>query len=67
MDIFHKESFGPVAPVCKVNSFEEAVALANDSKYGLEVRRHVGEGGQEHVERQDRDAGQQDECHETRR
>tara|TARA_B100000029_G_scaffold482456_2_gene532492 strand:- start:881 stop:2401 length:1521 start_codon:yes stop_codon:yes gene_type:complete len=35
MDIFHNESFGPVAPVCRVKSFEEALELANDSKYGL--------------------------------
>lgn len=35
MDIFHNESFGPIAPICKVGSFEEALALANDSKYGL--------------------------------
>ena len=35
MDIFHNESFGPVAPICKVSSFDEALALANDSNYGL--------------------------------
>jgi betaine-aldehyde dehydrogenase len=35
MDIFHNESFGPVAPICKVSGFDEALALANDSKYGL--------------------------------
>jgi len=35
MDIFHNESFGPVAPICKVSSFDEALRLANDSKYGL--------------------------------
>jgi betaine-aldehyde dehydrogenase len=29
------ESFGPVAPVCPVASFDEAVALANRSRYGL--------------------------------
>ncbi len=35
MDIFNSESFGPVAPICKVDSFDEALARANDSNYGL--------------------------------
>jgi betaine-aldehyde dehydrogenase len=35
MTIFNNESFGPVAPICRVQSFEEGLALANDSKYGL--------------------------------
>ena len=35
MTLFHQESFGPVAPICRVGSFEEAVELANASKYGL--------------------------------
>jgi len=35
MDIVHAESFGPVAPLVRVESFEEALALANDSDYGL--------------------------------
>ena len=35
MDIFQNESFGPVAPICKVSSFEQAMQLANDSKFGL--------------------------------
>ena len=29
------ESFGPVAPLCPVSSFEEAIRLANRSKYAL--------------------------------
>lgn len=33
--IFDQEMFGPVASVYKVNSEEEAVALANNSSYGL--------------------------------
>ena len=33
--ILNEESFGPVAPVCKVASFEEAITLANRSRYGL--------------------------------
>jgi len=35
MDIFNNESFGPVAPLCKVDSFEQALEFANDSQYGL--------------------------------
>ena len=35
MDIFNSESFGPVAPICKVASFEEALDYANNSQYGL--------------------------------
>jgi acyl-CoA reductase-like NAD-dependent aldehyde dehydrogenase len=35
MDIFNNESFGPVAPICRVKSFDEGIELANDSKYGL--------------------------------
>ena len=33
--IMNNESFGPVAPVCRVRSFEEAIELANRSRYGL--------------------------------
>ena len=29
------ESFGPVAPICKVSSLDQAIELANDSDYGL--------------------------------
>jgi acyl-CoA reductase-like NAD-dependent aldehyde dehydrogenase len=35
MDIFNNESFGPVAPICKVDSFDQALELANKSNYGL--------------------------------
>lgn len=35
MDIVQEEPFGPVAPIVKVNSFEEAIALANRSRFGL--------------------------------
>ncbi|MEM7797737.1 MAG: aldehyde dehydrogenase [Chloroflexota bacterium] len=34
-DILHEEIFGPVVPVQKISSAEEALALANDSEYGL--------------------------------
>lgn len=33
--IFDQEMFGPVASIYKVNSEEEAIALANNSSYGL--------------------------------
>lgn len=35
MRIAREEIFGPVLSVLKINSFEEAVAVANDSMYGL--------------------------------
>lgn len=35
MDIFHKEVFGPVANIIFADDDDHAVALANDSEYGL--------------------------------
>ncbi|MBE9558548.1 MAG: aldehyde dehydrogenase [Proteobacteria bacterium] len=35
MDIMNAESFGPAMPICKVSNFDEAIELANRSKYGL--------------------------------
>jgi len=35
MDVMRKEIFGPVIPIARVASEDEAVKLANDSKYGL--------------------------------
>lgn len=35
MDIMQQETFGPISPVMAFDDFEEAIALANDSKYGL--------------------------------
>lgn len=35
MDIMRKEIFGPVLPIQSINGIEEAIALANDSEYGL--------------------------------
>ena len=34
-DIMHGECFGPLAPVCRVSSLDEAIMLANDSELGL--------------------------------
>ena len=35
MSIMTEETFGPVVAVCRVKNAQEAVKLANDSKYGL--------------------------------
>jgi betaine-aldehyde dehydrogenase len=35
MEILNTESFGPVMPVCRVSSFDEALQHANNSKYAL--------------------------------
>lgn len=35
MLVMREETFGPVIPIRKVNSDDEAVALMNDSEYGL--------------------------------
>lgn len=35
MQIFHEETFGPVAPFIAFETEEEAVAMANDTPYGL--------------------------------
>ena len=35
MDIMQREIFGPVVPALRVASFDQALALANDSAYGL--------------------------------
>lgn len=35
MDIIQDEVFGPVSPIMAIESFDEAIELANDSRYGL--------------------------------
>lgn len=35
MTIVHEESFGPILPVLKFNSFDEVIGFANDCDYGL--------------------------------
>jgi betaine-aldehyde dehydrogenase len=43
MEILKGETFGPVAPVCKVRSLDEAIALANDSLLGLGANIHTSD------------------------
>jgi acyl-CoA reductase-like NAD-dependent aldehyde dehydrogenase len=35
MDLFRKETFGPVAPIARVSSLDEAIERTNSSEYGL--------------------------------
>lgn len=35
MSVMSEETFGPVIPIMRVNNPEEAIGLANDSRYGL--------------------------------
>ena len=35
MDLFSTETFGPVAPIAKVSTLDEAIERTNDSPYGL--------------------------------
>jgi lactaldehyde dehydrogenase/glycolaldehyde dehydrogenase len=35
MDIMQQEIIGPITPIMPFDDFEEAVALANDTRYGL--------------------------------
>ena len=35
MSIMHQETFGPTIPIMAYSTFDEAIALANDSEYGL--------------------------------
>ncbi|MCO7176153.1 aldehyde dehydrogenase [Sporolactobacillus kofuensis] len=34
-DIMHEETFGPVIPIAEFETLDEAIALANDSEFGL--------------------------------
>lgn len=35
MIVWTEEVFGPIAPIMKAKNIDEAVALANDTEYGL--------------------------------
>ncbi len=43
MTIMKQEIFGPIVPVQRVDSFEEAIMLANDSDYGLSAYLFTGD------------------------
>jgi acyl-CoA reductase-like NAD-dependent aldehyde dehydrogenase len=43
MAIMTAETFGPVIPIMKVNDAEEALRLANDSRYGLSSSVYAGD------------------------
>lgn len=37
MDIVVNETFGPIAPIIRVNSVDEAIKIANNTEYGLQA------------------------------
>lgn len=37
MDLVERETFGPVAPIIRVNGVDEAIEVANDTEYGLQA------------------------------
>ena len=37
MDLVVRETFGPIAPLIRVNGVEEAIEIANDTDYGLQA------------------------------
>ncbi len=43
MEIIKEETFGPIIPIMKVKDQEEAVRLANDSRYGLDSSVFTGD------------------------
>ena len=42
MDVMAKETFGPVAPIAKVSSLDEAIERTNASEYGLGANVYTG-------------------------
>jgi aldehyde dehydrogenase (NAD+) len=46
MPVACNEHFGPAAPVIKAESIDEAIAIANDTEYGLAGSVHAGSTGQ---------------------
>jgi aldehyde dehydrogenase (NAD+) len=47
MKVMSDETFGPVIPIKRVSSLDEAVKLANDSKYGLGSSVFAGKGARQ--------------------
>ncbi len=58
MDLYHEEVFGPVASVFKVSSIEEAVTLANDTRFGLGSNAWTTDPSEQDIFIRDLDAGQ---------
>ncbi len=42
-DIMHGETFGPIAPICRVSGLDEAIERANDSTVGLGANIYTAE------------------------
>jgi acyl-CoA reductase-like NAD-dependent aldehyde dehydrogenase len=42
-DLLRKETFGPVAPIVRVGSLDEAIELANSTRYGLGANVYTGD------------------------
>ena len=57
MKVMRDETFGPVIPVMKVRDVDEAIALANDTTYGLGASVFAG----------DTDDGRADRARRSRR
>ena len=37
MDLVANETFGPIAPIIRVDGIDEAIKVANDTQYGLQA------------------------------
>lgn len=48
MDVLQSEIFGPVAPLCRVSSFDEALALTNASELGLGANLYTSDAVEMH-------------------
>lgn len=58
MDLFHEEVFGPVATVFRVESLDEAVTLANATRFGLSSNAWTQDPDEQEVLVRDLQAGQ---------
>jgi succinate-semialdehyde dehydrogenase/glutarate-semialdehyde dehydrogenase len=58
MDLYHEEVFGPVASVFKVASIDEAVHIANDTRFGLGANAWTTDPDEQAVFIRDLQAGQ---------
>ena len=58
MDLYHEEVFGPVASVFEVSSIDEAIALANDTRFGLGSNAWTNDPAEQDIFIRDLEAGQ---------